>query len=704
METSEALRKAIQYHQTGNLIEAEKIYKDILAIDDNNFYALNYLGALYCQIGNYDNAINYINKALQIYPDAHAYYNLGLAYQGKKFFDKAISSYKKALNLDPNMADAWVNLGIIFFKNEMQTDDALKCFKEALRIKPNHTEAYNNLGIILRQKGQLEEATECYQKAIQLNPEYPDVLLNLAIVLQESGKLEEAITYYKKALNYKPGSFEILFNLGTALMEEGKQDEALSIFNEIIKLKPYSFIARFAHCIAQIPIIHQDESSIHSSRRNYQNELIELKNKIDLRNSSLIEEASLAIGTMQPFYLAYQGLNDVELQRPYGELICSIMSQRYPEFSNYPHTTTIKKNEPIRIGFVSGYFYNHSVWKIPIKGWVDKIDKERFELYGYYTWIKIDDETKAAENYFKKFVKNNSFEKLNKLIHDDNLHIIIYPEIGMDPLSLKLASLKLAPVQCVSWGHPTTTGLPTIDYFLSSDLMEPDNANEHYTEKLVRLPNLSAYLVPTDMQMAVMNRKTFNLPENSILYHCNQSLYKFLPQYDEIFPLIAKRVNNCRFLFSAHPKSKYITEQFRLRLYRAFDRLNLNASDYIVFLPFLDNQRYNSLYQISDVFLDPIGWSGCNSAIEAINFNLPIITFQGSLMRSRDGSAILKMMGIEECIASSIEDYIDLAIQIGNDKEYRRIISKKIAENKYKIFYDMECITALENFIEKVVK
>ncbi len=704
METSEPLKKAIHYHQAGNLVEAENIYRKILEIDPDNFYALHYLGVLYFQFGNHDKAIEYINKALLIRTDAHAYYNLGLAYQGKKLLNDAISSYQNALKLMPEMADAYVNLGIIY-KEKMQLEKAIKCLKEALRINPNHTEAYNNLGIIFKIKGKHEKAIEYYKKALQLNPNYAEILLNLAISFQESGQIEEAIEYYKKSLRFRPDSPEILYNLGTAYMEIGQQEEALSTLNEVIKLRPYSFTARFAHCIAQIPVIYQDESSIYSSRENYQKELLNLRDYITLKSTSEIEEASKAIGTIQPFYLAYQGLNDVELQRVYGKLVCNIMSLQYPMLTEKPAKPDISATGPIRIGFVSGHFYNHSVWNIPIKGWMEKLDKRRFEIYGYYTWIKNDEETKLAKKYCKKFIKNiYSFEKICKIIRHDRLHILIYPEIGMDPLSLRLATLRLAPVQCVSWGHPTTTGLPTIDYFLSSALMEPPDADNHYTEELVRLPNLSAYITPLEIQIKKLNRESFNLPGDSVLYHCCQSLYKFLPQYDQIFPLIAKKVGNCRFIFSSHPKSNYITDKFRLRLYKAFDRFNLNAKDYLVFLPFLDKQRYYSLYQITDVFLDPVGWSGCNSAIEAINFNLPIITFQGSLMRSRDGSAILKMMGIEECIASSIEDYIDLAVQIGNDNEYRRIISKKIAENKYKIFYDMECINGLENFFERVVK
>lgn len=671
MNLAEVLHSAIEAHQAGDLQMAEDLYRDVLRIEPDHFYALHYLGVLYCQSGNFDSAINHIKKALQSNPsDSHAYYNLGIALQSKGLRDEAIGAYEKALHLNPGNADAFVNLGILY-KDNGRYDDAVMCFRNALQINPSLLPAHNNLGIVLKQKGQLDDAIASFKKTLELGPDSPDTL----------------------------------FNLGTSLMEQGNVDEAAEKFEKVLSHRPDSFIAKLAHCIAQIPVIHLDETSLHISRKKYLDELIQLEDMLSLSDTRKIEDAALAVGSMQPFYLAYQGFNDCKLQKIYGDLVCRIMGLRYPQFAERHAMPFHSAGEPLRIGFVSGYFCNHSVWKIPIKGWIENLDKERFELYGYYTWNKKDKETAIAKHIFKRFVDNiDSFEDLCNIIKSDDLHILIFPEIGMDPLTLRLAALRLAPIQCASWGHPTTTGLPTIDYFLSSDLMEPRDAEDHYTEKLIRLPNLSVYYGPPDLQISNFNREYFGLQPDTVIYHCCQAIYKYLPQYDEVFPRIAREVRNCKFLFASHPNSAWITDLFRKRITRSFERFDLRAEKFVVFLPFLDVDKYNALYYLSDVFLDPIGWSGCNSALEAITHNLPVVTLPGDLMRSRDSLAILTIMGVGETIASSPDHYADIAIKLANNADYRKYIGQKISKNKNRIYRDRNCITAIESFCEKVVR
>jgi predicted O-linked N-acetylglucosamine transferase (SPINDLY family) len=271
----------------------------------------------------------------------------------------------------------------------------------------------------------------------------------------------------------------------------------------------------------------------------------------------------------------------------------------------------------------------------------------------------------------------------------------------MDAMTVKLASLWLAPVQCASWGHPETSGLPTIDYYLSSDLMEPHDAGDHYAERLVRLPNLSIYYEPQEVCPVDADRDMFGLPSGSVLYHCCQTLFKFLPQYDEIYPRIAREAGDCRFLFAASNSS--MTEQCRLRIDRAFERFGLKADDYVVFLSYLDQVKYDALNRISDIFLDPIGWSGCTSTLEAIGCNLPVVAFPGPLMRGRESGAILKMMGTTETIAGSIDEYVMLAVRLAKDLEWRRHISDTIAARKHRVYRDRACITALEEFLYRAV-
>jgi protein O-GlcNAc transferase len=272
----------------------------------------------------------------------------------------------------------------------------------------------------------------------------------------------------------------------------------------------------------------------------------------------------------------------------------------------------------------------------------------------------------------------------------------------MDPVTLNLASLRLAPVQCTSWGHPDTSGLPTIDYFLSSDLMEPPYADDHYTEKLIRLPNLSLYYTPLDISPADINRKTFHLREKSILYLCSHQLPTHLPQYDEIYPRIAQQLNDCQFLFIEH-KSSYVTEQFRQRIYHSFNKYGLKADDYIVLLPELNANQYNGMNILSDIYLDTMEWSACNSAFEAIAYSLPIVTLPGHFMRGRHSAAILEMMGMTETIANNIDEYIDIAVRLGENSDYRKSISDKIGKNKHRIYEDITAIKGLEDFLISVV-
>src|SRR5207248_10257758 len=240
-----------------------------------------------------------------------------------------------------------------------------------------------------------------------------------------------------------------------------------------------------------------------------------------------------AVGSHQPFYLPYQGLDDRELQKSYGALVSKIMSSKY-RAPALPHAP--EPEEPIRLGIVSGFFRQHSNWKIPIKGWLGQLDRRRFHITGYYTGEGRDHETAAAKAFCDRFVQGPlSLDAWRRAILDDAPHVLIFPEIGMDKVSAQLAAQRLTAVQCASWGHPVTSGFPTVDYFISSELMEPADGQAHYSERLIRLPNLSIYYEAPDAATAPLNRNELSLRADSLVYWCAQSLPKYLPQFDEVF-------------------------------------------------------------------------------------------------------------------------------------------------------------------------
>jgi protein O-GlcNAc transferase len=769
MDSNETIQSALAEHQAGNLTKAEDLYRKVLTVQPENFYALHYLGVLYTQLGHYDRAISHLEKALQVDPsDAGTYYNLGIAFQGKGQIDDALNTYQKTVELNPQHADAHVNLGIILkekglldramnafrqalqinqkhfaaqynlgyvlqtagkldeaigcymralesepnlvgayynlgfiFQNQGRLDEAVSAFRKALQLRPDFADIYNGLGVVYQEQGQPEDAIDYFEKALQLNPASVDAYNNLGIIFQETGQPDMSVSYYQRALQIDPRSSETYTNLGSVFHMQGKQEESMAAFKKAIECDPSNFTAHWTECFSQIPVLYQNHSSIQSARQRYRESLMELAELVDLKTGQDIDIISRAVGRQQPFFLAYQGLNDHDLQKAYGELICRIVAAKYPQFAERRPVLPRKTGEPLRVGIVSGFFYSHSNWKLR-QGWVTNIDTERIAFYGYYTGMIRDHMTETARKHFHSFREDiRVFHDLCKIIRDDDLHVLIFPEIGMDPTTIRLATLRLAPVQCTSWGHPETSGLPTIDYFLSSDLMEPPDADEHYTERLVRLPNLSISYTPLDIPAIEADRNTFGLRPGSTLFLCCQSLFKYLPQYDEIYARIAQEVSDCQFIFISH-KSSWITEQYRLRLCKAFETKGLNPEKYLVFLPRLSQEQFHALNRVADVYLDSTDWSGCNTTLEALACNLPVVTLPGKLMRGRHSAAILKMMGLHETIAESLDHYITIAVKLGKDVYYRKQITDMIALNRHRIYHDSTCISALEDFLEKI--
>jgi protein O-GlcNAc transferase len=326
-------------------------------------------------------------------------------------------------------------------------------------------------------------------------------------------------------------------------------------------------------------------------------------------------------------------------------------------------------------------------------------------VFGYHTGSNTDAETSSAATLCERFVQGPyPTNRWRKEILADRLHVLIYPEVGMDPVCPQLAAQRLAPIQCNSWGHPDTSGFPTIDYYLSSSLMEPVDGQDHYSERLIRLPNLSIYYEAPTVPALSVGRDHFGFRIGATVFWCAQSLFKYLPQFDVVFPHIARQIVDCQFAFIEFDGAPRMTDLFRQRLDRAFAACGMNYADHCIFLPPLDPARFAAAAGLADIFLDSIGWSGCNSTLECLAHNLPVVTMPGPLMRGRHSAAILRMMGVTETIAESIDDYVMTAVRLGNDAAWRSTVKGRIRANKFRVYRDDACVRALEEFLERVVR
>lgn len=544
--------------------------------------------------------------------------------------------------------------------SQSKYQEAIIQYQKFRQIQIGNPEFYWSFSECFRRLNLLEQCFAVLQEGIKLYPVNAKLHFTVIVNYQMSGRVQEAITAANIALDNLPNNrtFQLIFNL-------------------------------------ILPSVYDQVEEINAYRQRFKQGLDNLINNIPLNNIEDQQNTLIATSCWTNFYLPYQADNVLILQSQYGSWLHQIMKANYPQWGMPLLMPPLKENQKIRIGYASHYLHSYSgtLW---LTGWLRYCDHNNFEIYCYYTGNQADAITEKFQEYSDFFYHiPDNLPAVCEQIIADKLHILVYPEIGMDAPTMQMAGLRLAPVQCAAWGHPVTTGLPTIDYFLSSELMEGQNAQEHYSEKLILLPNIGVSYPKPYIPPVIKTRSDYGLSNNDVIYLCCQAPFKYLPQYDFIVAEIASRVSQAKFVFLRG-------NVLKPRLQRAFAAVGLNSEDYCVHLNIPERLDYLMINLLSDVYLDTFTWSGGNTSLEAIACNLPIVTCPGEFMRGRHTDSFLKMIGVTDTIASNEQEYIEIAVRLGLDKPWRRSIAERMSQNHDCLFDDKACVTGLESFYKKV--
>ncbi|BBK30761.1 putative O-linked N-acetylglucosamine transferase (SPINDLY family) [Stella humosa] len=606
--------------------------------------------------------------------------------------DAVLARYPDDANAHNNRAVVLQDTGLL--------DAAIAGFRRALALAPDDPVPRNNLGSALHQAGDTGTAILCFHQALAIRPDYAEAHNNLGSALEAEGDHDGAVAAYGRALDRKPDYRRPRRNLAGLLHTLGRQEAAEAVADEGLAQAPDDLPLRLHAAFTRLRILYRDMDERDRCRAAYRRELEALAAMPLPTEPAALGELADAIGAAQPFYLAYQGLNDRDLQRLYGDFVCRVMAARHPEFADRPAMPPAPAGEPIRVGVLSGFFRLHSNWKIPIQGWLEDLDPARVALHGYYTQAIEGPEAARARALCHRFVAGQrTTAAWAETIRADRLHVLLVPEIGMDPVTVRLAALRLAPVQATSWGHPQTSGMPTIDHFLSSALMEPPDGDQHYSERLVRLPGLSFRPLPPTIRPDPVTRADIGVPDDAVLFWCCQSLFKYLPRDDHLFPAIAARVPRARFVFLGYPAGGEVGDLFRRRIVGAFAAAGLNAQHYCRFLGTVSPARFAGVNRLADIFLDSLGWSGCNSALEALDAGVPVVTLPGELMRGRHAAAILRRAGLDELVAGSVAEYVAIATALAHDPARRAALRQRIAAGRAVIAGDRAPAAGLQAYL-----
>lgn len=653
---AQALDDALARHRAGELDAAEAVYRAVAGDDaapaTEAARAWHLWGVAALHRGDPAAAEKRLGEAVGRDPAQPRYWNnFGVAAQNRGDAAAALERFVRAVTLDPAFPEAAYNKAAAL-QALGRLDEAEDAYRAALALAPGHAAARNNLGAVLKSLGRPEEAAQAFEAAAETDPRFVEPLVNLGILGKERGLREAAIAAFDRALGVRP-SDGLHINRATVL-----------------------------------PAIYRDADDLHDTRRALETALDDLLSR-DLTVADPLGEIGLAA-----FYLPYQGFDDRQVQEKFARLYArSCPSLAYT--AAHCRASARPRARRLRIGFLSKFFYNHTIGKYT-KGLIREIDRTRFDVT-VFTLPRADDgvraEIRAAADAFVELPM--ALDPARRVIAEAKLDILVFTDIGMDPFTYFLGFSRLAPVQCATWGHPVTSGLAEMDYFLSQADMEPDGAEACYSETLVRLPRFNAYYDFPTLPATLHSRADLGLHPSAPLYVCAQSPFKLHPDFDAVLADILRRDPAGRVvLIGAGPA------EWKAALEARFARALPDVAGRIDFIAPLGFERFLSLLRHAAVSLDPTPFCGGNTTLEAFAVGTPVITLPGAFMRGRVTHAFYRQMGIDAGTATSPGDYVARAVALAGDPDARATAAKAIVEARPAVFEDRAALAAVEDFLE----
>ena len=536
----------------------------------------------------------------------------------------------------------------------------------------------------LHEQGKLREALEAHDEALALAPAAVGVLVSAGRLAHDLGQQERSLGYFEEAVRLDPRCLVAVDCARMICLGAGLYRRAATLTAQAQQLGP-SDVAQVALALA-VPAIAQSIEDIGETRSRYERALDVL-----LASAFHLDAPDGVLGT-SAFFLAYHGREDRELQSKLARL----MLHAIPSLAmTAPHCLTPRKvGGRVRIGFISRFFHQHSIFSTSI-GLIEHLSRERFDVYALRITRSRDDEAtlrirRAADHALDL---DADIYKAREQIAALELDILFYQDIGMEPLSYYLSFARLARVQCVSFGHPNTTGVPTMDYFISNDVFEPSDAQAHYSEKLIELhdlPTLAYYYRPS-IGGVVRDRDELGLPVGGNLYLCPQTLYKLHPDFDALLGTILQRDPD-GFVILIDGQFRDYTRQLKERFERTLGPLQ----NRVIFLRNMPFERFMAVLQAADVILDTIHFNGMNSSLEAFAVGTPVVTLPSALQRGRHTQAMYRKMGILDCIARDPEDYVGIALRLGTDPNAASELRARILSRNHVLYEDSRVVEQFE--------
>ena len=621
------INQAIQFQLKGNISEAAKYYQ----------YFIN-----------------------QGFKDHRVFSNYGVILKSLGNLQEAETSTRRAIELNPDYAEAHYNLGNIL-KDLDKLEEAKFSFREAIKIKPDFASAHYNLGNILRDIGKLEEAELSYREAIKIKPDFASAHYNLGNILRDIGKLEEAEFSFREAIEIKPDFANAHYNLGNILKDLGNLGDAINEYTQALKSNIQSSFAKNALIKTKGIICDWSDEETHNTW---------LKS-LGIQGTS--------ISPLGLFSLEDNPLKHLQRAKKF-----------YKEKYNRPimYIKSVKKNI-IHIGYFSADFRTHPVMQI-IAPLLEIHDKSRFKIYLYSFALKEDEYTERAKKsgcIFKNIKELNDIEAV-ELARNDKLDIAV-DLMGYTLHSrMSIFSYRVAPIQINYLGFPGSIGSDTINYIIADNIIIPRDNEKFYSEKIIRMPKCyQCNDNKKEIAKESIFRKDFNLPEQGFIFTCFNENYKITKKEFNIWMnLLIKTEGSVLWLYKSNQWSMN-------NLYNEARKSKVDP-DRLIFANRLPYDKHLARQSLGDLALDTFNYNGGKTTSDALWAGLPVLTKIGQSYIARVSASLLTSVGLSELITFSEKEYEEKALHIAqNPEKLIRLKSKLDSAKETSPLFNSELFT-----------
>jgi len=644
----EAFRLAQSHLENKQFTDLVDICRRIASADPSHFRAVHGIGLGLHNLGNTDEAIYYIRKAIELNPEYFsAYNNLGNMLRESGDFIGALSSFQEAERLQPGSVMILANIGGVLIKLA-RIDEALTCFARALELEPEYADALYGKALCLHKKGSNEQARDTYLKVLAVDPAHTDALYALASLEVEMDLPRDAHQHFLQLLHLKPDMYDANLALANFLTEQTKsnidwaRDDALYYYEKASELNP----EEEANYITI--------GNMYVERGNVDDALQSFRKALSINPGHAIARSCLLMSSQ---YHPSPSMEDLYNESISWPQYCTLDIPRTTR-----HDNDADPDRPLKIGYVSADFRMHPVGFHLVPA-IYHHDPDKFEIFCYSNNSENDVLTKRLKSYAENWreIKELSDAEAHEMIRKDGIDILIDLSGHTGGNRLQLFARKPAPVQATWIGYFFSTGLTEIDYIIMDDTAVLPGEESCFSEKVIRMPQTRFCYEPPPFAGDVASSPCIR--NGYVTFGSFNNLAKVTEEVIELWAKVLLSVPDAKLIL----KSKQMgSESVKSRIFKQFESLGVNRDRLILrgVSPHIDMLAE---YGDMDIALDPFPFNGGMTSCEALWMGVPVLTLNGYRPIARQTAGFLKAIGLEEFIAGNKYDYCEFATKLSKD-------------------------------------